>query len=179
MWAGSPQGGTDTRPPALHIPALGTSALPHLEPRTSNPTPGTHPRTQAIWYPSTWHRTPQHLGHCTPWGQHPTSQHPAAVPTHQPPQQLASHTQHRSALASLHSSTQHQQAATPAGLSGRWVQEEQLGWGEDLPWVCPSWEKPRRLSCSADTETPTRWKKLTVCCPQAWRPQNEPLEPGG
>ena len=27
------------------------------------------------------------------------------------------------------------------------------------------------LSCFADTETPTRWEKLTVCCPQACRPQ--------
>ena len=26
-------------------------------------------------------------------------------------------------------------------------------------------------SCFADTETPTRWKDLTVCCPQASRPQ--------
>ena len=26
-------------------------------------------------------------------------------------------------------------------------------------------------SCFADTETPTRWKNLTVCCPQASRPQ--------
>ena len=28
------------------------------------------------------------------------------------------------------------------------------------------------LSCFADTETPARWEKLTVCCPQAGRPQN-------
>ena len=27
------------------------------------------------------------------------------------------------------------------------------------------------LSSFADTETPTRWEKLTVCCPQACRPQ--------
>ena len=27
------------------------------------------------------------------------------------------------------------------------------------------------LSCFADTETPTKWEKLTVCCPQARRPQ--------
>ena len=27
------------------------------------------------------------------------------------------------------------------------------------------------LSCFADTETPTRWEKLTVCCPQAGRSQ--------
>ena len=27
------------------------------------------------------------------------------------------------------------------------------------------------LSCFADTETFTRWKKLTVCCPQACRSQ--------
>ena len=27
------------------------------------------------------------------------------------------------------------------------------------------------LSCFADTESPTRWEKLTVCCPQARRPQ--------
>ena len=27
------------------------------------------------------------------------------------------------------------------------------------------------LSCFADTETRTRWEKLTVCCPQARRPQ--------
>ena len=26
------------------------------------------------------------------------------------------------------------------------------------------------LRCFADTETPTRWEKLTVCCPQAHRP---------
>ena len=25
----------------------------------------------------------------------------------------------------------------------------------------------------ADTETPTRWEKLTVCCPQAHRPQRD------
>ena len=27
------------------------------------------------------------------------------------------------------------------------------------------------LICFADTETPVRWEKLTVCCPQARRPQ--------
>ena len=27
------------------------------------------------------------------------------------------------------------------------------------------------LSCFAATETPTRWEKLTICCPQARRPQ--------
>ena len=27
------------------------------------------------------------------------------------------------------------------------------------------------LSCFADIDTPTRWEKLTVCCPQARRPQ--------
>ena len=27
------------------------------------------------------------------------------------------------------------------------------------------------LSCFADTETPSRWEKLTVCCPQSHRPQ--------
>ena len=27
------------------------------------------------------------------------------------------------------------------------------------------------LSCFADTETPTRWEKLTACCPPAHRPQ--------
>ena len=27
------------------------------------------------------------------------------------------------------------------------------------------------LSCFADTETLTRWEKLTVCCSQAHRPQ--------
>ena len=27
------------------------------------------------------------------------------------------------------------------------------------------------LSHSADTESPSRWEKLTVCCPQAGRPQ--------
>ena len=34
------------------------------------------------------------------------------------------------------------------------------------------------LSCFADTETPTKWEKLTVCCPQAHRPQTW-LEPEG
>ena len=29
------------------------------------------------------------------------------------------------------------------------------------------------LTCFADTEIPTRWKKLTVCCPQAHRPQTD------
>ena len=29
----------------------------------------------------------------------------------------------------------------------------------------------RSLSCFSDTESPTRWEKLTVCCPQALRPQ--------
>ena len=28
------------------------------------------------------------------------------------------------------------------------------------------------LSCFADTVTPTRWEKLTVCCPQTHRPQS-------
>ena len=27
------------------------------------------------------------------------------------------------------------------------------------------------VNCLADTETPTRWRKLTVCCPQASQPQ--------
>ena len=34
------------------------------------------------------------------------------------------------------------------------------------------------LSCFSDTESPTRWEKLTVCCPQALRPQTQ-LEPEG
>ena len=36
--------------------------------------------------------------------------------------------------------------------------------------IYKKYPKPCHLIYVTDTETPTRWKKLTICCPQACRP---------
>ena len=46
--------------------------------------------------------------------------------------------------------------------------EIKQSWGPQRP---SKHSEPWSLVCSADTKTPTRWKKLTSCCPQPGRPQ--------